>query len=172
MRHYIAAAALAAATIAFPAISQTTGDRAAVASLPALFSAAWATHRGEELAKLVSDNVDFVNVGAIWLHGKSDFAKYHSRILSGRLGTSTITPLAEDVRFLGVDLAFVRWSWRIDGEKDSNGDATPVRYGLMTLVVRRQHSKWQVIAGQNTNSGPQRPEASGIIAPIVVPRAP
>ncbi len=172
MRHYIAASALLVASSAIPAISQTTGDRAAVARLPALFSAAWATHRGEELAKLVSDDVDFVNVGAIWLHGKSDFAKYHSRILSGRLGTSTITPLAENVRFLGGDLAFVRWSWRIDGEKDSNGAATPVRYGLMTLVARRQHGKWQVIAGQNTNSGPQRPEASDIVAPIVVPRAP
>jgi uncharacterized protein (TIGR02246 family) len=172
MRHYIAVTALVVTSIAFPAIAQTTGNRETVASFPALFSAAWATHRGEELAKLISDDVDFVNVGAIWLHGKSDFAKYHSRILSGRLGTSTITPLAEDVRFLGVDLAFVRWSWRIDGEKDSNGDATPVRYGLMTLVARRQHRKWQVIAGQNTNSGPQRPEAADIIAPIVVPRAP
>ncbi len=172
MRHYIAASALVVASIAFPATAQTTGDRAAVARLPTLFSAAWATHRGEELGELVSDDVDFVNVGAIWLHGKADFAKYHSRILSGRLATSTITPLAEDVRFLGVNLAFVRWSWRIDGEKDSNGDPTPVRYGLMTLIVRRQNRKWQVIAGQNTNSGPQRPEASDIIAPIVVPRAP
>ena len=172
MRRYMVVTAMVVASSAFPAISQTTADRAAVARLPALFSAAWATHRGEELAKLVSDDVDFVNVGAIWLHGKPNFSKYHSRILIGRLGASTITPLAEDVRFVRADLAFVRWSWRIDGEKDSTGAATPVRYGLMTMVADRQHGKWLVIAGQNTNSGPQRPEALDIIAPITVPRSP
>jgi len=143
-----------------------------VTSLPASFSAAWATHQGDELAKLVSSDVDFVNVGAIWLHGKADFAKYHSRILAGRLGTSTITPLATDVRFVRADLAFVRWSWRIDGEKDGSGVATPVRYGLMTLIAERRRGKWLVVAGQNTNSGPARPEAADLTAPISVPHAP
>ena len=113
-----------------------------------------------------------MNVGAIWLHGKADFAKYHSRILTGWLSASTITPLATNVRFIRADLAFVRWSWRIDGEKDGSGVATPVRYGLMTLVTERRRGKWLVIAGQNTNSGPTRPGAADIAAPILVPRAP
>ena len=171
MQYLIGLAALAAANSGDPANAQTAADRAAVAGIPTLFSAAWATHRGDELAKLVSSDVDFVNVGAIWLHGKADFAKYHTRILMGRLGASTLTPLATDVRFLRADVAFVRWSWRIDGEKDSRGVAAPVRYGLMTLVAERRGRNWVVVAGQNTNSGPARPEAADIAAPISVPRA-
>ncbi|QDZ08105.1 SgcJ/EcaC family oxidoreductase [Sphingomonas panacisoli] len=155
-----------------PATAQTAVDRSTVASLPASFSAAWSTHQGDELAKLVSEDVDFVNVGAIWLRGKANFAKYHSRILTARLAASTITPLATDVRFVRADLALIRWSWRIDGERDSNGAAMPARYGLMTLVAERRRGKWQVIAGQNTNSGPLRPEAADIQGPIIVPRAP
>jgi hypothetical protein len=87
-----------------------------------------------------------------------------------RLGAFTITPLAVDVRFLRADLAFVRWSWRIEGEKDSSGVAALVRYGLMTQVANRHRGKWMVIAGQNTNSGPLRHKASDIIAPIEVTR--
>lgn len=172
LRHALVVATLIASSFARPAVSQNAVDCASVATIPDSFSSAWATHRGDELAKLVSEDVDFINVGAIWLHGKANFEKYHSRILAGRLQASTITPLASDVRFLRADLAFVRWSWRIDGEHDGQGAAMPVRYGLMTLVVERRRGKWLVIAGQNTNSGPQRPEAADIVAPILVPRAP
>ncbi len=172
MRYSMVVAAILAIIAVVPARAQTTPDAAMVERLPASFSAAWATHRGDALAKLVSDDVDFINVGAIWLHGRSDFAKYHARILAGRLGASTITPLATDVRFLRANLAFVRWSWRIDGEKDSRGAPIPSRYGLMTLIAERRRDMWLVIAGQNTNSGPARPEAADITGPILVPRTP
>jgi hypothetical protein len=69
MRQYLVASALLVVSSPFPAISQTAAGRGAVAGLPAAFSEAWATHRGDELAKLVSADIDFVNVGAIWLHG-------------------------------------------------------------------------------------------------------
>lgn len=61
--------------------------------LPDTFSSAWPTHQGSELAKIVSEDVDFVNVGAIWLHGRADFEKYHTRVLQGRFKNSTNKPL-------------------------------------------------------------------------------
>ena len=45
--------------------SEAATDTQALARLPDTFSTAWATHQGSELAKIVAEDVDFVNVGAI-----------------------------------------------------------------------------------------------------------
>jgi uncharacterized protein (TIGR02246 family) len=145
-------------------------DVAALRDLPVRFSEAWARHDGAALGMLMSDDVDFVNVGAIWLSGRADFTLYHSRILAGRFRNSTNVPLEIHVEPLRRDLAIVRWSWRIDGETDAAGGALPTRYGLMSMLAEERDGRWLVIAAQNTNSGPARPEADGIRSPIAVPR--
>jgi uncharacterized protein (TIGR02246 family) len=162
----------AALLTSLSAWSQSAVDEAALKRLPETFSSAWASHQGSELAKIVSEDVDFVNVGAIWLRGRTDFDKYHTRILQGRFKHSTNKPLETHVRFLRPDLALVRWSWQIDGETDAAGVPLPARYGLMTFVAERRSGTWLVIAAQNTNAGPARPEASDITSPIKVPRNP
>lgn len=154
------------------ACGQTAVDMQALTKLPDTFSRAWATHEGSELAQIVSEDVDFVNVGAIWLHGRADFERYHSRILQGRFKKSTNKPLETHVRFLRPDLALVRWSWQIEGETAAAGTLLPVRYGLMTFITEKRSGRWLVIAAQNTNAGPARPEASDITSPINVPRSP
>jgi uncharacterized protein (TIGR02246 family) len=52
--------------------AQTKSDEMMVRGVPQAFIAAWAKHDGHELAKIMSPNVDFVNVGGDWLHGLSD----------------------------------------------------------------------------------------------------
>jgi uncharacterized protein (TIGR02246 family) len=163
---------LVAAFLSTPAWCQASGDEKAMRDLPQAFSKAWAAHDGRELAKIVSEDVAFVNVGAIWLQGREDFEKYHSRILQGRFKKSTIVPLDTNIRLLRPDLALVRWSWRIDGETDSAGAGLPPRHGLMTFLAEKRAGQWLVIAGQNTNAGPSRPEAADLKAPITVPRNP
>ena len=80
--------------------AQSKADEEAARNLPKAFGAAWARHDGHELAKIMDDNVDFVNVGAVYLRGKSDFEKYHTRLLSGRFKDANLTPLETTVRFL------------------------------------------------------------------------
>jgi uncharacterized protein (TIGR02246 family) len=70
--------------VACAAHAQSRSDEAAVRNIPQQFAAGWAKHSGHELAKIMSEDVDFVNVGADWLHGRTDFELYHSRLLSGR----------------------------------------------------------------------------------------
>lgn len=156
---------------ATPCLSQTAADRAQVEALPERFSRAWATHDGRELAKIMSPDVDFINVGAIWLRG-GNFAVYHDRILKGRFKSSTNVPLQTNVRFLRPDIAVVRWSWRIDGETAADGSPQPSRYGLMTMVAEKRNRAWLVTDAQNTNAGPRRSEADDLKAPIIVPRNP
>jgi uncharacterized protein (TIGR02246 family) len=145
-------------------------DDAAVHNVPQAFAAAWATHDGHQLAKLTSENVDFVNIGGDWLHGRADFELYHTRLLSDRFKESTLTPLDTAIRFLRPDLAVLHWSWRIQG--DRNEDLTPrkPRFGLFTMLVEKRGGEWLVVVAQNTDwlPGPN-PELKGIKPPIVFP---
>jgi uncharacterized protein (TIGR02246 family) len=153
-----------------PANAQTKADEDSVRKLPQAFSDAWAKHDGHELAKIMADDVDFVTVATTYLHGRSDFEKFHVRLLSGRFKDSTITPLQTTVRFLHLDMAVVHWSWKIEGDKNPDGTPRPPRYGMMTLVAERRDGNWLVVVGQNTNAilGIP-PELQDIKTPIAIP---
>ena len=138
--------------------------------LPATFCAAWARHDGHDLAKMMADDVDFVTVGATWLHGRRDFEKYHTRLLSGRFKESANTPLKIAVRFLTPRSALVHWSWSIQGDRNADGSMRPQRFGLMTMLAEKRAGIWQVVAAQNTNGAPSAPpEGEGIVSPIAIP---
>jgi uncharacterized protein (TIGR02246 family) len=141
--------------------------------LPQTFCEAWASHDGHALAAMMAEDVDFVTVGATWLHGRDDFETYHARLFSGRFKGSTNTPLETAVRFLRPDLAVVRWSWTIKGDHDPDGSPRPQRFGLMTMIAEWRKGGWLVVAAHNTNgiAGVPR-EAEGIELPIVVPPSP
>jgi len=160
---------LLAASSALCARAQT--DDQAVRKLPQEFCDAWAKHDGHQLATIMADDVDFVTVGANWLHGRADFEKYHSRLLSGRFKEAALTLLQTEVRFLQPDMAAIHWSWKIVGDQDFDG--TPrrqPRFGLMTMIAQKRNGIWQVVVAQNTNTIPGTPpEIEGIKTPIAVP---
>jgi uncharacterized protein (TIGR02246 family) len=166
----------AAATIALllapisAAQAQTKSDEVAVHNLPQAFCAAFNKHDGHQLAQMMSDDIDFVTVGAWWLHGRSDFEKYHTRLLNGRFRDVQLDVLQVAVRFLRPDIAIVHWSWTGTGDKNPDGTARKRRYGMMTMVAEKQSGRWLVVASQNDDSFPGRaPESGGITSPIPMP---
>jgi len=150
--------------------AQTNADEEAVRKLPQSFCDAWAKHDGHQLAKIMADDVDFVTVATVYLHGKSDFEKFHVRLLSGRFKDSTITPLEITTRFLRPDMAVVHWSWKIEGDKNFDGKPRTPRFGMMTMVAQKRSGTWQVVVAQNTNAllGTP-PELQDINTPIKIP---
>ncbi len=121
--------------------------------LPQAFCDAWAKHDGHELAKIMADDVDFVTVATAYLHGRADFEKLHSRLLSGRFKDSTNTPLQTTVRFLRPDMAVVHWSWKIEGDRNMDGTLRQEpRYGMMTMVAEKRNGTCLVVVAQNTNA--------------------
>jgi uncharacterized protein (TIGR02246 family) len=157
--------------VAFPAsASAAPSDLSSLNAIPKAFSSAWARADGEALGQLMAPDVDFVTVGGTWLHGRRDFSLYHSRLLKERFRGSSITPLQIKVRFVRPDLAFVRWSWRIVGDRNFDGSRRPPRTGIMSMLAQHRGRKWLVIASQNTNKIPgSPPEAEGIALPMVLP---
>ena len=136
------------------ALAQTKSDEADIRKVPQAFGDAWNRHDGHALAQVMANDVDFVTVGAMWLHGREDFEKYHARLLSGRFNQSTMTVLQTAVRFLRPDLAIVHWSWKIAGDRNADGTLREPRYGMMTMIVEKQHGRWLVVASQNDNADP------------------
>ena len=152
--------------------AQTKADEAAVRNIPQAFAAAWANHDSHQLAKLMSDDVDFVNVGADWVHGRTDFERFHTRLLSGRFKESTLTPLEVRVRFLRPDQAVLHWNWKIENDRNQDLTVRKPRFGLFTMIVEKRNGVWLVTVAQNTNRTPAPhpdPEMEGIKLPIVFP---
>lgn len=97
-------------SMAAPAVAQSAADRVALERIPAAFGAAWGNADGTALGALMVPEVDFVTVGATWLHGRRDFTLYHTRLLAKRFRGSTMVPLVTRAQFVKSDLAFARWS--------------------------------------------------------------
>src|SRR5215467_2583222 len=152
--------------------AQTEVDEQTIRKLPQSFCDAWAKRDGHELAKIMTDDVDFVTVATVYLHGRTDFEKFHARLLSGRFKDSTITPLEITARFLRPDTAVVHWSWKIAGDKNFDGTPRAPRFGMMTMVAQKRGSTWQVVVAQNTNAllGTP-PELQDINTPLKIPGA-
>jgi uncharacterized protein (TIGR02246 family) len=161
---------LAILTASCRLFGQTRNDEEAVRNLPRAFCDAWAKHDAHEMANMVAPDVDFVTVGATWLHGRADFEKYHTRLLSGRFKASSVTLIKTELKFLRPDIALVHWSWTVEGDKNSDGTPRPRRYGMMLMVAEKRHDNWLVVAAQNTNHMPgSPPEMQGINSPIEFP---
>lgn len=159
------------ASVLLPLRAQTKADEEAVHKLPQAFCDAWAKHDGHELAKLMAEDVDFVTVATTYLHGRSDFEKFHSRLLSGRFKDSTNTVLQSTVRFLRPDMAVVHWSWKIESDRSFDGTLRQEpRFGMMTMVAEKKNGNWLVVVAQNTNAilGVP-PELQDIKTPIPIP---
>lgn len=154
----------------FPVGAQTNPDEEAVRKIPQAFCAAFNKHDGHELARIMADDVDFVTVGAMWLHGRADFEKYHTRLLSGRFLGVKCEPLQTAVRFLRPDIAVIHWGWTMLGDKNSDGTARQRRFGMMTMVAEKRTGTWLVVASQNDDSDPSvTSEMQGITFPIPIP---
>ena len=152
--------------------AQNKTDEAAVRDIPQAFAAAWAKHDGHQLANIMSEDVDFVNVNGEWLHGRADFELFHTRLLSGRFKESTLTPLEVRVRFLRPDQAVLHWNWRIENDQNQDLTTRKPRLGLFTMVVEKRDGQWLVVVAQNTNRMPAPhpdPEMEGVKLPIVFP---
>ena len=169
MRYFILRLSVAAMStvVSTPALTQVKS--AEPGELAAAFCLAWEQHDAKQLGRLFLPDADFVNVGALWIHG-ADVETFHSRLFKGRFRNSKLEPLNLKVRYLRPDVAIVRWSWRIEVAL-ADGSSVPARFGLMTMIAEKKGPHWLISNAQNTNSGPATPEAEGLKLPLEVPRA-
>src|SRR3982750_1264216 len=108
MKTFPGLACIAMLAFATTVEGQTRADEDAVRGLPQAFSDAFNKHDARQLGKIMVEDVDFVTVGLVWLHGRPDFEKYHTNLFVGRFKDISQKVLQTHVRFIRADVAVVR----------------------------------------------------------------
>ena len=102
-------------------------------------------------AALVAPDVDFVTVAGLWLRGRDEFLRHHSRIHQRHLRDSAWTTRRHSMRPLRDGVAVVHVEWTISGEYDVDEVPRPPRSGVFTWVVLETDGAWRITAAHNTN---------------------
>ncbi len=138
-----------------PAFAQVASDEAAIRTLATRWEQAWNQHDMKQLFGLVTEDADFVNVGARHWKGRQQIEAEHTSRLS-QFRESTWTSTAVTVQFLESDVALVHVDWILKGDKDPDGTPRQPRGGVFTWVVVKRSGEWLIRAAQNTNLGPNQ----------------
>ncbi len=151
MRDWIVPLACISVAAASPALGQTHTDELALRRLAEGFGEAWGRYDARALAAQMADNIVMVTAGGRRLEGRTNIENYHGRLFRGSARGSTNTTTNVRVRFLRPDTGLVERSWRIDGDRYSDGRARASRTGLTTMVAERRSGVWQIVSAHTSN---------------------
>jgi uncharacterized protein (TIGR02246 family) len=129
---------------------KAASDRTQIEAIATKWEKAWNSHDMEALHNLLTEDADFVNVGAKHWKGRKEIHDQHAARLS-QFAESTWVTQATTVQFLKPDIALVHIHWRLTGDKNSDGTPRSPREGIFTWVVIKHGACWQIRAAQNTN---------------------
>ncbi len=119
------------------------------------FQSAWNSHDIEgAFRKLLTDDVDWVNVNAGRGKGIEAVVEGHARVHAGKFKDSVFKVKDIEVEPLKPDVALVYVSWGISGDHDDDGTAREPREGLFTWVTVKDGNAWKIRASHNTNKTP------------------
>ncbi|MCA1622913.1 MAG: SgcJ/EcaC family oxidoreductase [Acidobacteria bacterium] len=144
------------------ALAQATGDDAEIRAIASNWERAWNKHDMKALARLFTDDADFVNVGAKHWKGRKEIEAQHSARL-GQFLQSTWATKTVAVEYLKPDIALAHIEWSLSGDKEPDGTPRKARDGVFTWVLIKKSGKWLIRAAQNTN-------VSNLPPPVAVPK--
>jgi uncharacterized protein (TIGR02246 family) len=119
------------------------------------FQSAWNSHDIDvAFRKLLTDDVDWVNVNAGRGKGIEAVVQGHARVHAGKFKDSVFKVKDVEVEPLKPDVALVYVGWEISGDRDDDGTAREPREGLFTWVTVKEGTAWKIRASHNTNKTP------------------
>jgi uncharacterized protein (TIGR02246 family) len=150
MTRRLFAVAVAAVAFAVPLVAEPLNDKP-ILGLANRFRLAWNTHDMTAMAKLFTEDADFVDVGGIRLKGRARIRDEHAKRHEMQFKESVMTVRSVDVRFLKPDVALVHIDWVMERDRDPDGTSRAPRNGVMSWVVVRQRDEWRIASAHNTN---------------------
>jgi uncharacterized protein (TIGR02246 family) len=157
-----ASAALLALAWCASAAAQAPNDESKVRALASRWEQAWNAHDMNALARLFSEDADFVNVGARHWQGRAEIESQHAA-RAGQFVDSIWSTGQTRVQFLTPDIALAHVTWAMKGDRNPDGTSREPREGVFTWLVVKKDSEWLIRAAQNTNRGnlPSPPGVGG-----------
>ncbi|MGC3993328.1 MAG: SgcJ/EcaC family oxidoreductase [Propionicimonas sp.] len=116
------------------------------------FAKAWNARDAAAVAELFAEDADFVNVVGLWWTSRRSIERALRRGFSDWFAGSEFIVEKLSQRLVGEDGAVVLARWRIEGQKDPAGEASPTRRGVTTAVLTRlADGTWLCVSWQNTD---------------------
>ncbi|WP_434041632.1 MULTISPECIES: SgcJ/EcaC family oxidoreductase [Sorangium] len=145
----VAAAPAPAASAALP---DARAQQALGEQLAAAFCDTWNRHDMDAFSALQAEDADFVNIFGMWWHGRPEIRKNHVGIHETVFRQSRLTSVRVETRFVGPEIAVVRWAWELTGVVTPDGKPVPDMQGILVHVARREGDRLRIVTTQNTQA--------------------
>jgi uncharacterized protein (TIGR02246 family) len=116
------------------------------------FTRAWNEGDAKAIGELFAEDADFVNVVGLWWTSRRSIRRALKRGFGEWFAGSTFTVEKLSQRLVGPDAAVVVARWRIEGQRDTDGELAADRRGVATVVLQRlEDGTWLCVSWHNTD---------------------
>jgi uncharacterized protein (TIGR02246 family) len=124
-----------------------TADEGAIQDIVKQFEAAWNRYDSVSIAALFDEDANFIHIFGGQLDGRAAIESAHRVIFDTIYRGSHASCMLRSIRFLRPDVAVVFAQMRVQFKEGNEAREIETR---PTLIVVREHAKWQIVAFQNT----------------------
>lgn len=116
------------------------------------FSSAWGDGDARAIGELFAEDADFINVVGLWWTSRRSIVRALQRGFEDWFAGSDFILEKLSQRLVGTEGAVVVARWRIEGQRDPDGEPAPARRGVATVVLQRlADGTWLCVAWHNTD---------------------
>lgn len=159
---------LAAASVRLPLPAGPTPIKAPL-DITSKFTKAWNAGDAKAISELFAEDADFVNVVGLWWTSRRSIRRALKRGFGEWFAGSTFTVEKLSQRLLGSDGAVIIARWRIEGQRDPEGELAEARRGLATVAMQQlDDGTWLCVSCHFTDIAPAA-DTNLMVAGVVTP---
>jgi uncharacterized protein (TIGR02246 family) len=133
------------------------------------FTKAWNAGDAKAISELFAEDADFVNVVGLWWTSRRSIRRALKRGFAEWFAGSTFTVEKLSQRLLGDNAALIIARWRIEGQKDPEGEVAGARRGLATVAMQQlEDGTWLCVSCHFTDIAPAA-DTNLMVAGVVTP---
>jgi uncharacterized protein (TIGR02246 family) len=131
-------------------------DKTKIVALVRSLENIWNCHRLEDLAKLLTEDAEWVNVVGMWWRERDEIVKAHVALHAGMFrNTAMEVSGPPEVRMIANDVAIATMTVRMGDYATPDGQRMSGVVDRLTLVTVKQEGAWRISSGHNTTIDPR-----------------
>jgi uncharacterized protein (TIGR02246 family) len=124
-------------------------DEVAIRAVVDGFMDAWNRHDAKAFGSFFTPDADFTNWRGVGASGRDKIEEFHAKSFATLFKDSHQSHSDVKIRFIRPDVASVDVHWEMTGATDHQGNPRPPRNGLLSFVMVKDGSKWQIAVMHN-----------------------
>jgi uncharacterized protein (TIGR02246 family) len=138
--------------------SGSDADSAAIKKAVAAFSDGFNHHDPHAVVARYVEDGDFSGLSGVVSHGSKELEQHYVSVFTGALKNVHSTFTVTRIRFLTPDMAGVDLTWKAEGALAADGSVSPVRNGLINLVMTKHNGQWLITLYHESELPPPSPK--------------